>query len=94
MRTRLTNFLFGYGKSTEEKARLRQMFDLAGFKPSNNQQLKFVLEIEDFKLRSEVLLDGRLTEAHKNERLLDLRDRYGRLSRALQSNINSPRPDN
>lgn len=82
-RTRLSSFLFGYGKTPEEKARLKQMFDLAGFKASNNQQLKFVLEIEDFKLRSEVLLDARLSEAQKNERLLDLRDRYARLARAV-----------
>ncbi|MBC7995862.1 MAG: hypothetical protein H7Z15_21750, partial [Rhizobacter sp.] len=57
----------------------------AGFKASNNQQLKFVLEIEDFKLRSEVLLDARLSETQKNERLIDLRDRYSRLARALQT---------
>jgi phosphonate transport system substrate-binding protein len=84
VRSRITGFLFAYGKSPAEKLRLKQMFDLAGFKPSNNQQLKFVLEIEDFKQRSEVLLDPRLTEAQKGERLADLRDRYARLARALQ----------
>lgn len=67
------------------------MFDLAGFKASSNQQLKFVLEIEDFKLRSEVLLDARLSEAQKNERLLNLRDRYVRLARALQAGTSPPR---
>jgi phosphonate transport system substrate-binding protein len=89
-RTRLSAFLFGYGKSAPEKQRLKQMFDLAGFKPSNNQQLKFVLEIEDFKQRSEVLLDPHLSEAQKNERLADLRDRYGRLARALQTSNSAP----
>jgi phosphonate transport system substrate-binding protein len=89
-RTRLSGFLFRYGKTPAEKARLKQMFDLAGFKPSNNQQLKFVLEIEDFKHRSEVLLDPRLSEAQKNERLLDLRDRYNRLARALQPSATLP----
>lgn len=84
VRSRLSAYLFTYGKTGAEKARLRQMFDLAGFKPSNNQQLKFVLEIEDFKLRSEVLLDSRLNEVQKNERLNDLRDRYARLAKALQ----------
>jgi len=84
VRSRLSTFLFTYGKTPSEKLRLKQMFDLAGFKPSTNQQLKFVLEIEDFKQRSEVLLDSRLTEAQKNERLIDLRDRYSRLARALQ----------
>jgi len=91
LRTRLSSFLFSYGKTLEEKARLKQMFDLAGFKASSNQQLKFVLEIEDFKLRSEVLLDTRLSEAQKNERLLDLRDRYVRLARALQASTSPPR---
>lgn len=84
VRSRLSAFLFSYGKLPSEKQRLKQMFDLAGFKPSNNQQLKFVLEIEDFKARSEVLLDTRLSEAQKNERLADLRDRYARLARTLQ----------
>ena len=85
VRTRISNFLFTYGKSPAEKLRLKQMFDLAGFKPSTNQQLKFVLEIEDFKQRSEVLLDARLSEAQKSERLADLRDRYARLARTLQA---------
>ncbi len=92
LRTRLSTFLFSYGKTPAEKARLRQMFDLAGFKASSNQQLKFLLEIEDFKLRSEVLLDANLDETQKNERLFDLRDRYARLARALQSTLNLPRP--
>jgi len=92
LRTRLSSFLFSYGKTADEKTRLKQMFNLAGFKASNNQQLKFVLEIEDFKLRSEVLLDARLSEAQKNERLLDLRDRYTRLARALQTSPDGSRP--
>ncbi|CAG1017660.1 putative phosphite transport system-binding protein HtxB [Burkholderiaceae bacterium] len=90
VRTRLSKFLFGYGKAAPEKQRLKLMFDLAGFKPSTNQQLQFVLEIEDFKQRSEVLLDSRMTEAQKSERLADLRDRYARLARALQSQHTLP----
>jgi len=90
VRSKLSAFLFGYGKTAGEKARLKQMFDLAGFRPSTNQQLKFVLEIEDFKQRSEVLLDPRLSEAQKNEKLIDLRDRYNRLARALQPAANQP----
>lgn len=90
VRTKLSGFLFAYGKRAGEKHRLKQMFDLAGFKPSNNQQLKFVLEIEDFKQRSEVLLDTTLSEAQKNERLTDLRDRYVRLAKALQGSPSLP----
>lgn len=90
LRSKIASFLFRYGKTPAEKARLKQMFDLAGFKPSNNQQLKFVLEIEDFKQRSEVLLDTRLSDAQKTERLADLRDRYARLAKVLQPS--SPLP--
>jgi phosphonate transport system substrate-binding protein len=92
VRSRLSEFLFAYGRTPEERVRLKQMFDLAGFKPSTNQQLKFVLEIEDFKQRSEVLLDARLSEAEKNERIGDLRDRYARLARALQRPAATARP--
>jgi phosphonate transport system substrate-binding protein len=70
---------------------LKRMFDLAGFQPSTNQQLKFVLEIEDFKQRSEVLLDTTMSEARKNERLADLRERYARLSQAVQASGDSLR---
>jgi len=90
VRSKITAFLFGYGKTAEERTRLKQMFDLAGFRPSTNQQLKFVLEIEDFKQRSEVLLDPRLDEARRNEKLADLRDRYNRLARALQAPSGGP----
>lgn len=84
VRTRVAQFLFAYGRTAEEKQRLRAMFDLAGFKPSSNQQLRFVLDIEDFRQRSQVLLDATLPEPQKSERLLDLRDRYARLAKALQ----------
>ncbi|HEX6363947.1 MAG TPA: PhnD/SsuA/transferrin family substrate-binding protein, partial [Albitalea sp.] len=90
VRSRIAAFLFGYGRTAAEKARLKQMFDLAGFRPSGNQLLKFVLEIEDFKQRSEVLLDTRLSEGQKNERLADLRDRYNRLAKALQAPSSLP----
>jgi phosphonate transport system substrate-binding protein len=90
VRSRITRFLFSYGKTPAEKARLKDMFELAGFRPSSNQQLRFVLEIEDFKLRSEVLLDTRLTEAQKTEKLADLRDRYNRLAKTLQAPSSLP----
>lgn len=90
VRTRLASFLFNYGRQPAERTRLKMMFDLAGFKPSNNQQLRFVLEIEDFRQRSEVLLDAASTEAQKNERLADLRDRYQRLARIIQTPAPTP----
>ncbi len=92
LRLRLSNFLFTYGRIPEQKQRLREMFDLSGFKASTNHQLKFVLEIEDFQQRSEVLLDTSLDETERNERLLDLRSRYKRLARALQSSVPPERP--
>ena len=48
----------------------------------------YVLSWSDFVRyddKGEVLLDSRLTEAQKNERLVDLRDRYARLAKALQN---------
>jgi phosphonate transport system substrate-binding protein len=90
IRSRLSGFLFSYGKTAAQKQRLKQMFDLAGFKPSNNRQLKFMLEMDDFKQRSEVLVHPGLTEAQKSERLADLRDRYNRLARLLQVSTGLP----
>jgi phosphonate transport system substrate-binding protein len=85
VRNRIATYIFGVGKSPAEKGMLASMFDLAGFQRSSNRQLKFVLDIEDFKQRSEVLLDPSMNESQKSERLADLRDRYERLSRAVQS---------
>lgn len=84
VRNRVSNYIFGVGRTVEEKALLKRMFDLAGFQRSSNQQLKFMLDIEDFRQRSEVLLDPRINETHKTERLADLRERYMRLTRELQ----------
>ncbi|WP_428425164.1 phosphate/phosphite/phosphonate ABC transporter substrate-binding protein [Methylibium sp.] len=91
VRKRIADYIFGVGKTLDEKLMLKRMFDLAGFKRSSNQQLKFVLDIDDFKQRSEVLLDAKLGEALKNERLADLRERYARLSRAVQADADMPR---
>ena len=85
VRNRVAGYIYAVGRTVEEKLMLKRMFDLKGFQRSSNQQLKFVLDIEDFKQRSEVLLDARMTEAQKNERLADLRERYVRLSRAVQA---------
>ncbi len=91
VRNRIAAYVFGVGKTVEEKLMLKRMFDLAGFKRSSNQQLKFVLDIEDFRQRSEVLLDGRMSEPQKNERLADLRERYNRLSTAVQAGVEAGR---
>lgn len=85
VRTRLAAYIFGVGKTAEEKSMLKRMFDLAGFQRSANHQLRFVLDIEDFRQRSEVLLDSTMSDARKSERLADLSERYIRLSRALQA---------
>lgn len=85
VRNRIATYIFGVGRTADERAMLKRMFELAGFQRSSNQQLKFMLDIEDFKQRSEVLLDAKMSEAQKSERLADLRDRYTRLSRALQA---------
>lgn len=85
VRTRLAGYIFGVGKTPDEKLMLKRMFDLAGFQRSSNRQLRFMLDIEDFKQRSEVLLDPAMSEADKNERLADLRERYMRLSRTMQA---------
>lgn len=87
VRNRIAAYVFGVGKTVEEKVMLKRMFDLAGFKRSSNQQLKFVLDIEDFRQRSEVLLDVRMSEPQKNERLADLRERYNRLSTAVRAGV-------
>ena len=83
VRTRIAGFIFSYGRDAASKQRLHAMFDLAGFKPSSNAQLKFVLDIEDFRDRSSALLDSSLSEAQRTERLGDLRERYARLARTL-----------
>ena len=91
VRKRIADYIFGVGRTDDEKLMLKRMFDLAGFKRSSNQQLKFVLDVDDFKQRSEVLLDARMSESAKNERLSDLRERYVRLSRAVQVDTDPPR---
>jgi phosphonate transport system substrate-binding protein len=91
VRRRIADFVFGIGKTSAERTMLDRMFGLAGFQRSTNQQLKFVLDIEDFKQRSEVLLDTTMPEAQKAERLADLRERYARLSRAVLMPLDSAR---
>lgn len=91
VRRRIAEFMFSVGKTPTERDMLKRMFGLAGFQRSSNQQLKFVLDIEDFKQRSEVLLDTSLPEPQKSERLADLRERYARLSRAVLMPLESLR---
>lgn len=91
VRNRIATYVFGVGRTPQEREMLARMFHLAGFQRSSNRQLKFVLDIEDFKQRSEVLLDPTLSEPEKSERLADLRERYERLSRAIQPSADTVR---
>ncbi len=77
VKDKLRKFIFGYGKDEREKAVLKGMQQIAGFKESSNAQLIPIRQLELARDRAKVSGDTTLSTA---ERTAKIRDIDGKLS--------------
>jgi phosphonate transport system substrate-binding protein len=81
VKKRVRDFVLGYGKDAREKEVLRNMYKLAGFKPSTDAQLIPIRQLELAKDRMKFENDANLSEADKKARLADIDAKLAVLAR-------------
>ncbi|MFN7645848.1 MAG: phosphonate ABC transporter substrate-binding protein [Burkholderiales bacterium] len=81
VKKRVRDFVLGYGKDAREKEVLRNMYKLAGFKPSTDAQLIPIRQLELAKDRKKFEDDANLSEADKKARLADIDAKLAVLAR-------------
>ena len=72
VKKRVRDFVLGYGKDAREKEVLRNMYKLAGFKPSTDAQLIPIRQLELAKDRMKFENDANLSEADRKARIADI----------------------
>jgi len=83
VKQRVRDFVVGYGKDAREKEVLRNMYRLAGFKPSTDAQLIPIRQLELAKDRQKIVDDPNLSDADRQSRLADIDARLAVLARQL-----------
>ena len=69
VKKKVQDFVVSYGRDDREKEILKNMYRLAGFKPSTDDQLIPIRQLELFKTRNKLATDDSLTAAEKQSRL-------------------------
>ncbi len=83
VKQRVRDFVVGYGKDAREKEVLKNMYRLAGFKPSTDAQLIPIRQLELAKDRQKIVDDPNLSDADRQSRLADIDARLAVLARQL-----------
>jgi len=81
VKKKVRDFVTGYGKDAREKEVLRNMYKLAGFKPSTDAQLIPIRQLELAKDRRKFQDDANLSEADKKARIADIDAKLAVLAR-------------
>jgi phosphonate transport system substrate-binding protein len=72
VKKRVRDFVLGYGKDAREKEVLRNMYKLAGFKPSTDAQLIPIRQLELAKDRKKFEDDANMSDADRKARIADI----------------------
>jgi phosphonate transport system substrate-binding protein len=84
LRQRIQEAVVGFGQDVSERAILRGVNDLSGFRKSRNRQLVTVADIEMFAAWQHVNNSSTLTSAEKLERIAQISKRASRLELRLK----------
>lgn len=84
MKTKLREFFVAYGKTDEQKAKLKTI-GLSGFKPSNNDQLLPIRQLALAGKRSKVESNATLSAEEKAKQLKEIDDQLAELNKRVAS---------
>ncbi len=83
VKKKVQDFVVGYGKDAREKEVLKNMYRLAGFKPSTDAQLIPIRQLELAKDRQKLVDDANLSEADRNARIAEIDAKLAVLARRM-----------
>jgi phosphonate transport system substrate-binding protein len=72
LKTRIREFVIGFGKTQEEKAILKEVNDLSEFCPSSNDQLATIRQLELFKTKAAVETDDGLDQQTREMKIREI----------------------
>jgi phosphonate transport system substrate-binding protein len=83
LKTRIRDFFFSYGNTPEEKAILKKMNDLSQFRPSSNDQLATIRQLELAKAKDGIEADGSLDEQTRDAKVREIDRKLEDLNRLV-----------
>jgi phosphonate transport system substrate-binding protein len=72
LKARIRDFFFSYGNTPQEKAILKKMNDLSQFRPSSNDQLATIRQLELAKAKDAIEGDGSLDEQTRDAKVREI----------------------
>jgi phosphonate transport system substrate-binding protein len=72
LKTRIRDFVFSYGKTPEQKAILKNVNDLSQFRPSSNDQLATVRQLELAKTEAAIKADSSLDQQTRDAKVREI----------------------
>jgi phosphonate transport system substrate-binding protein len=83
LKTRIRDFFFSYGNTPQEKAILKKMNDLSQFRPSSNDQLATIRQLELAKAKDGIEADGSLDEQTRDAKVREIDRKLEDLNRLV-----------
>jgi phosphonate transport system substrate-binding protein len=84
LKKKIQDFIVGYGKDAREKELLKNMYRLAGFRPSTDAQLLPIRQLELFKDRQKIENDAHFSEADRKARLAEIDGKLATLAKQVK----------
>ncbi|MCX8146502.1 MAG: phosphonate ABC transporter substrate-binding protein [Azovibrio sp.] len=84
LKKKILDFCVSYGKNEREKEILKNMYRLAGFKPSSDAQLLPIRQLELFKDRKKFENDTNMSEADKKAKLAEIDAKLAELAKQMK----------
>jgi phosphonate transport system substrate-binding protein len=83
LKARIRDFFFSYGNTLQEKAILKNMNDLSQFRPSSNDQLATIRQLELAKAKDAIEGDGSLDEQTRGAKVREIDRKLEDLNRLV-----------
>jgi phosphonate transport system substrate-binding protein len=85
VKAKLKAFVVNYGKTDEEKAVLKNIYNYGGFRESSNAQLVPIRQLEMFKDRRKIEGDTTLSDAERKTKLSEIDAKLAELAKSMPS---------
>ena len=82
VKAKLKDFVVNYGKTPEEKAVLKNIYNYGGFRASSNAQLVPIRQLEMFKDRRKVEGDAAMSDAERKQKLAEIDAKLAELAKS------------
>ncbi|HZC35968.1 MAG TPA: phosphonate ABC transporter substrate-binding protein [Chthoniobacterales bacterium] len=87
LKTRIRDFIFAYGKTPGEKANLKNVNDLSQFRPSSNDQLATIRQLELAKAKTAIQADTSLDQQTRDAKVREIDQKLENLNKLVNGEV-------